>query len=409
MTGVGTRVIWCTPGNRLETDLITGVTQRGFTVVRRCLEAVDVLAAASIEPHAAVVVDADTPRLSADTVAAIPGLRERIVIALASDQDAAVRARNWGIDSVVLLSDPDVLDRLTTELSAHKQSAHKQSARKPVLPEHEKSPNPQSTMGGASRITVVYGPAGAPGRSTIALGLAEAWSRSGDRVCLIDADSIGPSLALLVGMTEDVSGVLVASRYADQGALDSRSLGSACRRLDDRLWLMSGVGSADRWHQLRPASFERVVRLCAENFDRVVIDTNPLLNVEGFDDVLTTGMPSRDGVTRSAFHLSDCVVVVTQPDAVSVLRLSADLPLVMRLIEHSRVSVAVNRSSKRDARAATHVGEVLTEAGVNVPIYTVPDDGAVSTCRRNGSLLWEVAATKKLRRSLAKLGNSLAA
>ena len=404
MSGVVTRVIWCTPGHRLETDLITGVTQRGFTVVRRCLEAVDVLAAASIEPHAAVVVDADTPRLSADTVAAIPGLRERIVIALASDQDAAVRVRNWGIHSVLMLSDPDVLDRLTTELSAHKQSAHK-----PVLPEHEKSPDPQSTMGGASRITVVYGPAGAPGRSTIALGLAEAWSRSGDRVCLIDADSIGPSLALLVGMTEDVSGVLVASRYADQGALDIRSLGSACRRLDDRLWLMSGVGSADRWHQLRPASFERVVRLCAENFDRVVIDTNPLLNVEGFDDALTTGMPSRDGVTRSAFHLSDCVVVVTQPDAVSVLRLSADLPLVMRLIEHSRVSVAVNRSSKRDARAATHVGEVLTEAGVNVPIYTVPDDGAVSTCRRNGSLLWEVAATKKLRRSLAKLGNSLAA
>ena len=404
MSGVVTRVIWCTPGNRLETDLITGVTQRGFTVVRRCLEAVDVLAAASIEPHAVVVVDADTPRLSADTVAAIPGLRERIVIALASDQDAAVRVRNWGIHSVLMLSDPDVLDRLTTELSAHKQSAHK-----PVLPEHEKSPDPQSTMGGASRITVVYGPAGAPGRSTIALGLAEAWSRSGDRVCLIDADSIGPSLALLVGMTEDVSGVLVASRYADQGALDIRSLGSACRRLDDRLWLMSGVGSADRWHQLRPASFERVVRLCAENFDRVVIDTNPLLNVEGFDDALTTGMPSRDGVTRSALHLSDCVVVVTQPDAVSVLRLSADLPLVMRLIEHSRVSVAVNRSSKRDARARNHVAEVLTETGINVPVHTVPEDGAVSTCRRNGSLLWEVAATKKLRRSLSKLGNSLAA
>ena len=404
MSGVVNRVIWCTPGNRLETDLITGVNQRGFTVVRRCLEAVDVLAAASIEPHAAVVVDADTPRLSADTVAAIPGLRERIVIALAADQEAAVRVRNWGIDRVVLLSDPDVLDRLTTELTSHKQSAHKAA-----VSEHEKSRNPQPAMGDASGITVVYGPAGAPGRSTIALGLAEAWSRSGDRVCLIDADSIGPSLALLVGMTEDVSGVLVASRYADQGALDIRSLGSACRRLDDRLWLMSGVGSADRWHQLRPASFERVVRLCAENFDRVVIDTNPLLNVEGFDDALTTGIPSRDGVTRSALHLSDCVVVVTQPDAVSVLRLSADLPLVTRLIEHSRVSVAVNRSSKRDARAGNHVAEVLTETGINVPVHTVPEDGAVSTCRRNGSLLWEVAATKKLRRSLSKLGNSLAA
>lgn len=400
MTGTVNRVIWCTPGNPLETDLITGVTQRGFTVVRRCLEAVDVLAAASIEPQGAVVIDADTPRFSADTVAAIPALRERIVIALASDQDAAIRARNWGIDSVVMLSDGDVMDRIAAELSVDRGAR----------PEYAQTPNLHLAAGGPpSGVTVVYGPAGAPGRSTIALGLAEAWSRSGDRVCLIDADSIGPSLALLVGMTEDVSGVLVASRYADQGALDIRSLGSACRRLDDRLWLMSGVGSADRWHQLRPASFERVVRLCAEHFDRVVIDTNPLLNVEGFDDALTAGMPSRDGVTRSALQLSDCVVVVTQPDAVSVLRLSIDVPVVMRLIEHSRVSVAVNRSSKRDARAGAHVAEVLTEAGINVPVHTVPEDGAVSTCRRNGSLLWEVAATKKLRRSLSKLGNSLAA
>jgi MinD-like ATPase involved in chromosome partitioning or flagellar assembly len=393
------RVIWCTPGNPHETDLISGVTQRGFTVVRRCLEAVDVLAAASIEPHAAVVLDADTPRLSADTVAAIPKLRERIVIALAPDQDAAVQVRNWGIHSVVMLSDPDVLDRITSELSATRAA----------LAEHASTANQRATTGDGSDVTVVYGAAGAPGRSTIALGLSEAWSRSGDRVCLIDADSIGPSLALLVGMTEDVSGVLVAARYADQGALDVRSLSSACRRLDDRLWLMTGIGSADRWHQLRPASFERVVSLCAEHFDRVVIDTNPLLNVEGFDDALTAGMPGRDGVTRSALHMSDSVVVVTQPDAVSVVRLSVDVPMVMRLIEHSRVSVAVNRASKRDGRAGTHVAEVLTESGINVPVHTVPEDGAVSTCRRNGSLLWEVAATKKLRRSLSKLGNSLAA
>lgn len=394
------RVIWCTPGSPREADLIAGVTKRGFTIVRRCVEAVDVLAAASVEPHAAVVIGVDTPRLSADTVAAIPDVQQRVVIAIAPDQDSAMRARSWGIESVVISSDADLVEQVAAELSTDRAE----------LVEHARAARSHGAAGGhAPGVTVVYGPAGAPGRSTIALGLAEAWSRSGDRVCLIDADSIGPSLALLVGMTEDVSGVLVSSRYADQGALDLRSLGSACRRLDDRLWLMSGVGSADRWHQLRPASFERVVRMCADHFDRIVIDTNPLLNVEDFDDGVTTGLPGRDAVTRAALRLSQSVVAVTQPDAVSVFRLSVDLPAVLTQIEHSRVIVAVNKASKRDARAAAHVGAVLTDSGINVPVHTVPEDGSVAACRRDGSLLWEVAATKKLRRSLSRLGQAVAA
>lgn len=394
------RVIWCTPGSPREADLIAGLTKRGFTIVRRCVEAVDVLAAASVEPHAAVVIGVDTPRLSADTVAAIPDVQQRVVIAIAPDQDSAMRARSWGIESVVISSDADLVEQVAAELSTDRAE----------LVEHARAARSHGAAGGhAPGVTVVYGPAGAPGRSTIALGLAEAWSRSGDRVCLIDADSIGPSLALLVGMTEDVSGVLVSSRYADQGALDLRSLGSACRRLDDRLWLMSGVGSADRWHQLRPASFERVVRMCADHFDRIVIDTNPLLNVEDFDDGVTTGLPGRDAVTRAALRLSQSVVAVTQPDAVSVFRLSVDLPAVLRQIEHPRVIVAVNKASKRDARAAAHVGAVLTDSGINVPVHTVPEDGSVAACRRDGSLLWEVAATKKLRRSLSRLGQAVAA
>lgn len=399
MTTTTNRVIWCTPGNSRETELMAGVTQRGFTVVRRCVEAVDVLAAASIEPHAAVVLDITTPRLSADIVAAISGLQQRVVLAVASDPGAATRARDWGIGSVVMLSEADALDRIVAELTVAKQEQ--------AEPAHAMRADTNGSA--SSKVTVVYGPTGAPGRSTIALGLAEAWSRSGDRVCLIDADTVGPALALVVGMTEDVSGVLVASRYADQGALDVRSLASACRQLDDRLWLMSGIGSADRWHQLRTGSFERVVRLCAEYFNRVVIDTNPLLNIEGFDDALAAGALSRDAITRSALGLSDSVLVVTKPDAVSVMRLCLDLPAVMKLAHHVQVSVVVNRAQKRDSGAASHVGSVLTDSGINVPVHTLPDDGSIEACRRSGSLLWEVASSKKVRRSLSRLGHSIAA
>jgi len=394
------RVIWCTPGRPEEANWIADLNQRGFTVVRRCVEAVDVLAAASVEAQAAVVIDLDTPRLSADTIAAIPGVGERIVIAIASDDDAADRARHWGVDSIVRWGESGALDRVVTELQRERRSSMESTAGGSPIEASNRS---------ARGLTAVYGPAGAPGRSTIALGLAEAWARSGDRVCLIDADTIGPSLALLVGMTEDVSGLLVAARYADQGALDARSLGSACRRLDDRLWLMSGIGSPERWHQLRPTSIERVVRTCVQLFDRVVVDMNPLLNIGHVEEVVPGGMPLRDSATRSVLQMSDTVFVVTQPDAVSVTRLTVDLPLILALASNPDVSVVVNRCSRRDSRSAARVSEVLIESGISVPVHSIPEDKSVLLCRRTGSLLSEVATTRKLRRSLAQLRHSAAA
>ena len=394
------RVIWCTPERSDESSWIAELTGRGFTVVRRCVEATDVLAAATIEDQAAIVVDVDTPRLSADIVAALPGWNQRRIVAIAADDDALQRARSWGLTSVVHGLSSDVVDRVIGHLQLGEQHEERATSG---------STTTSDRRGAHGAITVVYGATGAPGRSTIALGLAESWAHAGERVCLIDADTIGPSLALLVGMTEDVSGLLVASRYADQGALDVRSLASACRRLKDRLWLMSGIGSADRWHQLRPHSLERIMSVCSQNFDRVVIDTNPLLSASEVDDALAGGALVRDGATKAVLHHSHAVVVVTQPEAVSVVRMTADLPHVVTAVEHSRITVLANRAPRRDANARSRVREVLAEAGMSVPVHTVPDDASVQACRKSGSLLSENASTGRVRKSFAKIRDSLAA
>ena len=395
-------MIWCTPARSEESSWIAELTGRGFTVIRRCVEATDVLAAATIEDQAAIVIDVDTPRLSADVVAALPGWNQRRIIAIAANDDALQRARSWGLTTVVHGLSADLVDRV----SGHLQMGEQQEERATPGLTLSTASDPRVAPG---QITVVYGATGAPGRSTVALGLAESWAHSGERVCLIDADTIGPSLALLVGMTEDVSGLLVASRYADQGALDARSLATACRRLKERLWLMSGIGSADRWHQVRPHSLERIVSVCARNFDRVVIDTNPLLSSSEVDDALAGGLPVRDGAARSALQHSHALIVVTQPEAVSVVRMTADLPHVVKMVEHSRISVLVNRAPRRDAHARPRVQAVLAEAGLSVPVHAVPDDTSVQACRKSGSLLSENAATRRVRRSFAKIRDSLAA
>lgn len=391
------RIIWCTPGRSDEAEMIADVTSRGFTVVRRCVEAADLLAAAGIEQDAAIVVDVDTPRLGADALAALPPHRSGRIIALAADGQGAANARAWGVDAVVEGFGASVVEEITAALRAE-PSGQRSSA-----------PTTDALLSSEGRIVCVYGAVGSPGRSTVALGLAESWAHTGERVCLVDADTLAPSLAFMVGMTEDVSGLLVAARYADQGALDARSLGSSCRRLDERLWLMSGIGSPERWVHARPFALDRVWQSCARHFDRVVIDVNPLLSTVEADDPLAGALPARDSATRSALQASDAVVLVTKSDPLSLSRLLTDLPSVRGLLGHARVEVVVNCVPRRHSAIRTRVRDVLMEVGTTVPVHAVPEDPAVARCVVSGSLLAEVGVTGRVRRSLGRVRDQLVA
>ena len=73
------------------------------------------------------------------------------------------------------------------------------------------------------RIVLVWGPHGAPGRSTVAASLAHGLAASGGAI-LVDADVEAPSLVQLLGMAEDSSALAGAARLATHGRLDAESL-----------------------------------------------------------------------------------------------------------------------------------------------------------------------------------------
>lgn len=224
----------------------------------------------------------------------------------------------------------------------------------------------------------------------------------GERVCLIDADTIAPSLAATVGITEDVSGLLLAARYADQGALDARSLGSSCRKLTDRLWVLTGIGSPDRWNTARASALDRIWVACAQHFDQVVVDAGTLLDTPAVDDPFTTGQ-ERDTATVSALRASDLTVVVTRPEPVAILRLIHQLPAITKSIDSSTIRVLVNRAGKADKSAAKRVADALLDAGMPLPVEQLREDSSVQVCVRKGALLGEVSATMRLRRSFTRL------
>jgi len=418
-----TAVIWCTPSRSDEADLISAVSARGLTVARRCIEAADLFAAASLDEQAALVIDGATPRLSTDTALSLPNRENRVLIVLVDDDDALARARTWDLrlpvlDARTLPSREAIVERIVELVSLDEDipqmgddtgsavNVNSRAASDVVAPISARSTERAAP---AAPIVTVWGPHGAPGRSTIALGLAEQWASSGERVCLIDADTIAPSLDRMIGMTEDVSGLLIAARYADQGALDQRSLASACRRLSDSLWLMTGIGTPDRWTQARPSALDRVWKECSAHFDRVVIDVGPLLRTEEIDDPFHGIGMQRDAATLSALRSSSAVVAVTRPDAIGATRLVEDLAQFPLLAPATPIDVVVNRVPRKLTGVQDKVRDVLKEAGLSLPLHVVNDDPGIGTCVQRGALLSEVSATMKSRRRLRKLTGALAA
>jgi len=225
---------------------------------------------------------------------------------------------------------------------------------------------------------------------------------------VVDADTCAPALAYLAGITENVSGLLVAARYADQGALDARSLGSACRQLTDRLWILTGIGSPDRWSGATPAVLDRILAACAEHFDKVVIDAGTLLDTTPIDDPFAA-RHERDGATISALRASDSAVVVCRPDPIGIVRLIHQLPLIAEHAETAEVRVLVNRPSGSERKTGARVADALLEAGIALPVHTLREDSSVATCVARGALLGEVTTTVRLRKSLSRISRELAA
>ncbi|MFM8350074.1 MAG: CpaE family protein, partial [Actinomycetales bacterium] len=370
------RVILAAPGIRNEPGLVAAALIAGVEVARRPVDAADLLAAATMEPTTAVVVGAELPRLSLDVIARLEPTRRR-VIGLVDGVDA--------VDSVESQRQRAQLEvfGLTDVIACHAEPTETMSQIAAHLASHQdQSPVPQVSSDtdvweeilptGKGRLIAVWGPAGAPGRSALTIELSAELARKRQRTCTVDADTYAPSLAMRLGVLDDVSGLIVACRHADNGSLATRSLLSTTRLIDDRWYLLTGLGRSERWPDLRPAALERVWSTCRKTFDTTIIDVGSCLEA-GHPMSLPGFAVERNEASRSALTRANGVVAVTRPDALSVTRLLNALPQVRELTTGTLVCVAMTHVDRRDRRPA-RLRELLLRAGFDLPVNEIPVD-----------------------------------
>lgn len=347
-------------------------TSGTFRLERRCVDVADLVSSAQVGDATAALISVDLPGLDADTVYR---LIQAHVHPVAVDGDAA-RCAAYGI---------------TTRLGVDELSGLADTLPREELPTPE-----ESTEAGEGSLVAVWGPAGAPGRSTVALGMADALARAGRRTILVDADPYGGAIAQMIGVLDEVSGLLAASRAANDGR--AAELPDHLYAVTDRLSVLTGLPRPDLWSQVRPGAAERLLHQLRTEAEVSVIDAGFCLeDSTGFD----SAAPRRNQLTLQSIEAADHVIAVGRADPVGLTRLVRGLHELEEAIPTARISVVITMMRATIGWSETEIADTVERLTGRQPQAFLPlDQAAVDAALINGRLLSECQPESRLARAL---------
>lgn len=305
-----------------------------------------------------------------------------------------------GIAALVVLADPEVLtpavlsacDRAGVRIVPYVHDArsirHAAALGLPAVDEPsaravsgavELAPSPARQRTPAGIITV-WGPHGAPGRTSLAVALAAELSRGSRDVCLIDADSHAPAVAQMLGMSDDVAGLAGACRQVGRHRLDEAEffrIRTPIAAGAPGLTSLTGINRPSRWPELRGDLVGAVLGAVRGWTDHVVVDTAASLEQDEqlVSDIAGDG-PRRNAATLAALGSADHVVAVASAEPVGLARFVRAFEDVRTAAAGATVTVVANRvrGSIVGVDARTQIRAVLNQlAGID-HVRFLPDD-----------------------------------
>ncbi|ADB30745.1 hypothetical protein Kfla_1650 [Kribbella flavida DSM 17836] len=408
-------VLLAVTGAPWEADVVRRVERApGLRIVRRCVDIADVMAAAASGQARAVLLAEDLPRLTSDAVAALHA-RRIVVLALVDPSDngepsgAEDRLARMGIERILPadVSGEDLGRAITDAVDSGPPAtvSHFAGGFVPVAPGSTAMPERHYDPSGAGRIVAVWGPTGAPGRSTVAVGLAGELAARGVSTMLADADVYGGAVAQQLGILDETSGLAAAARSAGSGSLDVETLARHARHVASHLLVLTGLSRADRWTELRPTAIESVWATARQLAPCTVVDVGFCLESDeeiSFD----TLAPRRNGATLATLAEADEVVVVGTADPIGLTRLIRALHELRAVVPSANTRVVVNRvrSGSLGSAPADAATEALNRyAGVDPAALLPFDQAACDAALTHGRSLVEAARSSKLRKAMQQL------
>lgn len=271
-------------------------------------------------------------------------------------------------------------------------------------------PRPQSVL--PHRVIAVWGPHGAPGRSTLAIQLAVELSRRGRRTALVDTDTVAPALALLLGLSDDAPGVAAACRRAERGALDSAELTRLATTVatgGGDIEVLPGINRPSRWPELSSIRLRATLVACREWSEETVVDVAAAFDA---DEEVTYDLagPRRHAATTASLNEADLIIAVASADPLGISRFVREHAELRRLTAPTPVVVVVNqvRPGPLGIDARGQVRRTLERfAGITDVVFLPFDQRAADAALLHARPMTDVAPRSPFLASVRRLASTL--
>jgi MinD-like ATPase involved in chromosome partitioning or flagellar assembly len=415
----GSRIALCLPSG-LEARFARELRRNGYEVVERAATAHDLEARVTANQAQLALVAATPEHLTGSLLARADAAGVRTVALAASDGERRHAASlglhevvdidaDWDeLESVLLGADPaasPIDDEPWPETS---EDAPVGRESEPAEVSEDVTPPFADSLAARGTVIAVWGPAGSPGRSTIATAIAAEIAAAGFSVVLADADTYSASIASALGLLDETPGFAAACRLAAADSLDDSELERIAQRYRSAhgsFWILTGLGRPSRWPELSRQRVAAAIDACREWVEYTVVDVGSSLerDEEISSDVFA---PRRNAATLAALAAADRVIAVGSADPVGLsrfLRSYAELPEVTG---QRPVTVVMNRvrASAIGVGPEGQVRETLHRfARVDSPVLIPHDGRALDTAVLTGKTLRDAAPKSPARLAIARL------
>jgi MinD-like ATPase involved in chromosome partitioning or flagellar assembly len=363
------------------------LAEAGMVVLRQCVDLADLLAVVASGQADVAVLSADLAGLDADVVRRLGGHDVRPLVVA----EPGAHLERMGRLGVPVVATPEDVPAAIEALLA--------------------SPVSAGSSGGLSRgaatpdtgdVIAVWGATGAPGRTTVALGVAAALAEASDApgVTVLDVDPWGGTVGQALGVLDEASGLLAAARLANEGSLDAETLAGCLRRVGPRLDVLTGLPRPDRWVEVRAGVVEDVIGLAAGDGSTVVVDCGFALERDG------TAL-DRNTMTLEALALAGTVVVVGSAEPSGLSRLVRALVELGDVVPAARVHVVVNRMRDSLGWSGHDVTAMVEGFAPTAPVHVLPLDVATADRAARDGVPVTALSDTPLGRALARLAAQL--
>lgn len=261
---------------------------------------------------------------------------------------------------------------------------------------------------GAGTLISVWGPAGAPGRTTVAIQLAAELASRGRSVVLVDADTYGGAVAPSLGMLDESPSFAAACRLASRDSLTLAELERIASRYTSprsEFWILSGIGRASRWPELGEDRVTTVLSVCRQWVDYVIVDTG--FNLEADEEIASDMFaPRRNAATLAALRQADRVIAVGAADPIGLSRFLRAHVDLLEQVETAEISVVINRlrASSVGSNAQHQVQQTLRRfGGLDDAVFLPLDVAGVDAAVLSGKTILDAAPRSPVRAAIAHL------